>query len=515
MPAIQRQDVVGHEQPLDALQGNRSAPFDVTVERAPVGIAHFDRGGKFLYANPQLCTIFGLAPDALLQRTFQEVSFPDDLPRCLILTQQLATGAIPKYAVEKRFVRPDGSQIYTRVIVTAVREAGEIAFFLGIVEDLSDQWAAEQARRGAEERLALALEASGTGIYRYDIESKALDWSNGLARVFGFPEGDVLHTLERLLSAIHPGDLPNVVSAFNRSLSEGCDFDEEFRVVLPDGSVRWISDCARMTLDENGRPKYLTGACTDITKRRDAEVARLSLLDLERNARADAERATQLRDEMLAIVAHDLRNPLHTILMSVGAAVDLPLSPADSQIQLALIQRSARGMDALIRDLLDVTQIETGRLSINPIAADISTIIDDAIIVCSKQAVARGLRLETDVPPGLPHVHADPTRITQVLGNLLGNALKFTPGPGRVVVRARQGDDIVMVAVEDTGRGIAPDDVPRVFDRYWQAHRGSRDGVGLGLTIVRGIIEAHGGWVDVESEVGVGTTFRIALPVAR
>lgn len=200
--------------------------------------------------------------------------------------------------------------------------------------------------------------------------------------------------------------------------------------------------------------------------------------------------------------------------MSAGAAIDLPLSPADSQIQLALIQRSARGMDGLIRDLLDVTQIETGRFSIARSAVDIYAIIDDAVAVAGKQATARGVRLETDVPPGLPSILADRSRIAQVLGNLLGNALKFTPNQGRVVVRARSNADAVEVAVEDTGRGIAAENVPRVFDRYWQAERATREGVGLGLTIVRGIIEAHQGWIDVESEIGVGTTFRFALPIA-
>lgn len=279
MPGFQRQDIVAHDDALGAHQTGRSTPFDVTVERAPVGIAHFDRTGKFLYVNRQLSAIFGLDRETLLRRTFQEISFPEDLPRCLMLTQSLAAGSIPKYAVEKRFVRPDGSQVYTRVIVTAVRDANEVAFFLGIVEDLSDQWAAEQARRGAEERLAVALEASGTGIYRYDVARERLDWSNGLARVFGFPEGDVLQSLERLLGAIHPVDLPGVVTAFERCLTEGCDLDEEFRVVLPDGSIRWLADRAVTTV-ENGKATYLTGACTDITKRRDAEMARLDHLSV-------------------------------------------------------------------------------------------------------------------------------------------------------------------------------------------------------------------------------------------
>ena len=136
---------------LDYQPGASPPRFDITVDRAPVGIAHFDETGRFLYANPQLCALFGLTRDELLAKTFQEISFPDDLPRCLAMTQQLAAGAIPRYTLEKRFQRRDGSFVFTRVIVTVVRpDDGSRPFFLGVVEDLSEQWEAERARREAE-----------------------------------------------------------------------------------------------------------------------------------------------------------------------------------------------------------------------------------------------------------------------------------------------------------------------------------------------------------------------------
>jgi PAS domain S-box-containing protein len=377
---------------LDYQPGASTPRFDITVDRAPVGIAHFDATGRFLYANPQLCAIFGLTRDELLAKTFQEISFPDDLPRCLAMTQQLAVGTIPRYTLEKRFQRCDGSFVFTRVIVTAVRaDDGSPAFFLGVVEDLSEQWEAERLRR-------------------------------------------------------------------------------------------------------------------------EAEAARASLLERERSARADAELASKLRDEVLAVVAHDLRNPVHTILMSAGAALELPLSPEDHALQLTLIQRAARRMDALIRDLLDVTRIETGRLAIAPAPTNVGAMIADVLETAAPLAADRGVRLEADVPAELPDVQADRDRIVQALGNLVGNALKFTSSAGRIVVRSRPAGAFVEAAVEDTGCGIAAEHQPHVFDRYWQADRGAHRGVGLGLAIVRGIVEAHGGHVVVESRLGEGTTFRFTLP---
>jgi signal transduction histidine kinase len=203
-----------------------------------------------------------------------------------------------------------------------------------------------------------------------------------------------------------------------------------------------------------------------------------------------------LRDEVLAIVAHDLRNPLHAVLLGIE-----------------LVQRSALGMDALIRDLLDATHIEIGRLPIVPAAVSMSAVIDDTLATSAKQALERGLTLEGDVAADLPIVKADRNRILQVLDNLVGNAMKFTPRSGRVTIRARRLDDGVELAVVDTGRGIAPSDLPHVFDRYWQGERETREGVGLGLAIVRGLIEAHGSHVEVDSKVGEGSTFRFTLPV--
>jgi len=498
MHPLERETIVPSS--ADVLRGaihQPRPPFEITVESAPVGIAHFDFSGRFLYANPQLCALFGLTREELLTKTFLEISFPDDLPRCLEMNQRLAAGEIPSYRLEKRFTRPDGSIVYTRVIVTIARGTpAEPSFFIALVEDLSDRWEATQARRDAEERLELVLAASGTAIFQYNIATQSLDWSNGLARLTGLPDDERFVTAERMENAIHPDDRPKMLAAFERALTLGVDFEEEVRVVLPDGSIRWISDRGRITRDDTGRPRYLMGACVDVTKRREAEMARGHLFERERTARGEAERAIALRDEVLAIVAHDLRNPLHAILLGIE-----------------LLQRSARGMDTLIRDLLDATHIEIGRLPIVMAPASVPMLVDDAVATLAPQAIDRQLLLATDIPRDLPEVSADRSRIAQVLDNLVGNAMKFTPSGGRITIRGRRVGAWVEISVEDTGYGIAPVDLPHVFERYWQGAAGARQGVGLGLSIVRGLVEAHGGRVEVESRVNEGSTFRFTLPV--
>ncbi|HYJ78658.1 MAG TPA: ATP-binding protein [Longimicrobiaceae bacterium] len=227
-------------------------------------------------------------------------------------------------------------------------------------------------------------------------------------------------------------------------------------------------------------------------------------------------RAVQLRDEMVSVVSHDLRNPLNVIAMAVAmlseAGADPPLPPA-GQKYAGMIQRSAEQMDEMVRDLLDVARIESGRLALEPWPLAPAELLADTRQAFLPQAEAAGIALETEVPEELPAVWGDPHRLQQVLANLVGNALKFTPRGGRVTVRVERGDGAgVRFCVRDTGQGIPPEHQADVFDRFWQAARGDRRGLGLGLPIVKGIVEAHGGTIRVESAVGRGAAFWFTLP---
>ncbi len=227
-----------------------------------------------------------------------------------------------------------------------------------------------------------------------------------------------------------------------------------------------------------------------------------------------AQRAVRARDDVLAIVAHDLRSPLNAIVLQ--AAV-LRLKPGgDDRCRDAGegIARSADRMSRLIRDLLDVSRMEAGRLSLElePVPAD--QVLAEVVRSQGPVSAAKTIELRLDVAEDLPEISADPHRLQQVFENLIGNALKFTGPGGTVTVGARAGDEEVTFWVSDTGPGIAPDDLDHVFDRFWQAREARPHGAGLGLPIVKGLVEAHGGRIWVESEVGRGTTFTFVVPIA-
>jgi signal transduction histidine kinase len=217
---------------------------------------------------------------------------------------------------------------------------------------------------------------------------------------------------------------------------------------------------------------------------------------------------------VLAIVAHDLRNPLHTILASSAAMLELPLSAEERTRQLEVIRRSANTMNVLISDLLDVASIELGNLSIAREKFAIKEVLEHTVENFDQRARERRITVERNLSGALPSVTGDSGRLAQVLSNLLANALKFTPEGGRIGVRGRYGDGEVDITVENSGAGIAPADLPHVFDRFWRADRTGRAGAGLGLAIAKGLVEAHGGRIWVESTPGGTTTFHFTVPAA-
>lgn len=253
------------------------------------------------------------------------------------------------------------------------------------------------------------------------------------------------------------------------------------------------------------------------------QYAGLAALAIE-NARLyqEARQAVRERDDMLAVVSHDLRNPVNAIVMLTGAVLanagddDAALL---SRADVEAVRGAARQADGLIQDLQDVSRIAAGRLRVEQRALALGALLHEAAELFAPVMADAGVRLRRDIPDTLPLVDGDPQRLQQVLSNLLGNAVRFTPAGGLVTLSAvalpAEGGarGSVRVTVADTGPGIPPADLPRLFERYWQAPRLLRAGSGLGLFIARGIVEAHGGAIGVESVEGTGSTFWLTIPV--
>jgi signal transduction histidine kinase len=248
------------------------------------------------------------------------------------------------------------------------------------------------------------------------------------------------------------------------------------------------------------------------------QLAQLAAVALE-NARLfrEAKDATRARDDLVAIVSHDLRNPVHTIHMA--ASFLLEVAPANdrrtqARKQLEVIQRSATRANRLIQDLLDVAKIQAGGLAVDPVAVEVQSLVNEVMESATPLAGAKQIRVSGETSSDLPQVASDRERILQVFTNLIGNAIKFTPRGGEIRILASHDSGEVRFTVADSGPGIPAEHLDHVFDRYWQAKSTAKLGTGLGLSIAKGIVEAHGGRIWVESPPGSGAQFNFTLPLA-
>ena len=246
------------------------------------------------------------------------------------------------------------------------------------------------------------------------------------------------------------------------------------------------------------------------------DLARLAALALDNARLHDTVRASlRARDEMVGVVSHDLRNPVAAVKMLSKTLLRAPENVGAEDLQkIELICQAADQMDALIRDLLDVNRLDAGKLAISAVPVDPSVLLTDSLQTLRPLVEEKGISLDLQVGSALPKVMADRERIQQTLSNLVGNAIKFSAAGSRILVVPRKEAEEVVIAVVDKGKGIPADQLPRVFDRYWQSSRTDRQGAGLGLAIAKGIVEAHGGRIWIESTPGEGTTASFSLPFA-
>jgi two-component system CheB/CheR fusion protein len=311
-------------------------------------------------------------------------------------------------------------------------------------------------------------------------------------------------------------DQPALDHALDRALRDHQVFDGlEIQAQLPDSGERSLSLNGRPILWGGGAQMVLL-AIDDVTALRELEAERDQLLASEHHARLEAERATRAKDLFLATLSHELRTPLSTILMAAQLLRQLAADNPSIDRPSASIERAANAQTRLIDDLLDVSRIISGKLMLDLEPVDLAAIVREAVDVARSSALAKGLELELTVEGTVTAVYGDEVRLLQVVNNLVTNAIKFTPHGGHIWVRLESKGEQAELSVTDTGMGIHAEVLPRLFNRFVQADSAmtrTHGGLGLGLSIVRHLVEVHGGTVDVESPgEGKGSTFRITLP---
>jgi len=394
-------------------------------------------------------------------------------------------------------------------LISAVRSALRARSRQYDVRDhLSAQIRAKQALEQSEQRLRIALDAARLGAWQFDLASGRVECTELCKANFGLTPDEEL-SYERAFQVIHPEDRELVRAAIERAVSEHELYRAEYRTIWPDQSLHWILASGRANYGLDGKPYKMIGVTLDITERKNAEVERERLL-------INAQEANRLKDEFLATVSHELRTPLNAVLGWTHLLRSNNLDKEGRDRALETIERNARSQQQLIEDLLDVSRIITGKLRLDVRPVEPSTFIDGAIEAVRPAAKAKEIHLTTISDDTIPFISGDPARLQQVVWNLLSNAIKFTPPGGQVEVKLERVAQQVEITVTDSGQGISAEFLPFVFERFRQADMKTtraHGGLGLGLAIVRQLVELHGGTVDVRSPgEAQGSTFIVRLP---
>ncbi|TVP45860.1 MAG: PAS domain S-box protein [Gemmatimonadales bacterium] len=362
-----------------------------------------------------------------------------------------------------------------------------------------------QARRDLAEMEAIYADVP-VGLCVLDRDLRYTRINERMSRINGIPAAD---HLGRTVREMVPDLADTVEPVLRRVLETGQGIQDlelsGSTAAAPGKTHHWVGRCSPLS-DDSGQIFGVNIVIADVTERKRSEAE-------NRRLYAEACSALTARDRVLAIVSHDLRDPLNAIRLAAALFTE-DLSDERRQAQLEVIQRGSAQMERLVEDLLAVARIQGGGLSVDAQPCRLADLLESARDFLRPRADSRSVAIQVARAPAL-HVRADRERILQVFTNLISNAVHHTPEGGRIVLRSeRMGDAEAKVSVEDTGHGILLEHLPHVFDAFWQAERSGRAGAGLGLAIAKGIVEAHGGRIWVESEPGRGSRFHFTLPLA-
>lgn len=419
--------------------------------------------------------------------------------------------------------RQDGSEVQLALSVSPIKDGhDQVIGGTAIARDITEQKAAAEALRSSEERLRLLIEnATEFAIFSTDLERRITTWNSGAQRLLGYAGHEVLGQTADIIFTDEDRAAGAPEREMRTAAAEGRAADERMHQ-RKDGSRFWASGALMLMRGGQGRPVGFVKILRDQTAARDSQVALersraellLALADNEK-ARAELQVADATKDRFLAVLSHELRNPLASI-DSAAALLQAAAIPArDREAAADVVRRQAGAMKSLLDELLDVSRLKLGRLELHKECLRLQDVIASALEATRPLLEAAGHKLVLDLPAEPIELEADPLRLAQVVSNLLTNAIKYTPPGGIIELKARLEGEQAAVTVSDTGSGIEPGQIDRMFEMFAQAEPTAdrSHGLGIGLALVKNIVELHGGAVSASSPgPGKGSVFRVVLP---
>jgi PAS domain S-box-containing protein len=479
-----------------------------------VMVTHVGLDGRWLKVPARLCDLLGYSEAELLGGMFKDVTHPDDIDADWSQCRRLIRGDIKSFEVEKRYIRKDGGIVWVYSNCSGVYDHdGRLLHFLTYIRDITDRKLAEGALRKSQEQWRNVIETIPIGIAISTAAGRLLDVNTAAWTILGYESKEEFLRLAAASHYIDPADRQRRIDQVKAGQHV---FEAQYK--KKDGSLFW-GRCTAALLGEHDGDLVLINAYEDITAQREYQHAIQHARDELQAANRRLMEQDQVRTRFLSVVSHELRTPMAAIKgfvdnMLNGVTGDLTEQQAHYLTRmLSNVDRLSR----LIAQILDWSRLELGSLQLSIQPVSLSDLVRGARDNVQMLAAAKGIDLTVRVAEGLPPIQADPDKLEQILWNLVGNAIKFTPVHGQVTIECRRDNrDSVLIMVTDTGCGIAPAELPKVFDQFsgiMTAQLSSR-GAQLGLYISKRLVLLHGGHIWVESEVGKGSRFFIRLPLA-
>ncbi len=498
---------------LAGVTGEIESQLALAVDLGRIAIWRHDLLTQRMQYNAQAWAVLDMPPqpEGLSIDEVRALIHPEDLP-AVMASARLALEQDKPTDMEARYRRRDGCwrQVLTRRVVQRDADGRALAF-VGVAMDVTERRDAELALRSAAERVALVTRAAGLGTWEVDLRADTAVWDEQMWVLRGLPPGPGAMAPAERLAIVHPDDRQRVIQAYASALATHSPAEYEFRVVWPDGQVRWLATRSQTLRDEQGQPVRRIGVNWDVTDARNAAAIR--------QEREIARRESAAKSQFMARMSHELRTPLNAVLGFTQLLLAEETGSDDAangrRRRLLHVQGAGQHLLNLINDVLDLASLDSGDLPVTPLPMALAPLVQSTLPMLDPLLASQGVGLKVEVPPLT--VLADATRLRQVLLNLLSNAVKYNRRGGQVEISAWQhseaGASRVHLRVADTGRGMTAEQLNHLFEPFNRlgAESTGIEGSGIGLTIARSLVERMGGQIQVQSRPGLGSVFEIQL----
>jgi PAS domain S-box-containing protein len=502
---------------LDQQVAKRTAELAAAEERwrsvfenSAIGVALTDLNGSFFAANPVYEKMVGYTEEELQKLSFLDITHEEDLELNQMLIEDLLSGKVQQFQIEKRYRRKNGGPIWVRNNVSVVPATERMPrFLMALSEDITERKLAEEKLRRSEAFLAEAQHLARVGSFSWRVETDEITWSEQLYRIFEFDE-NTPQTVERVFSRVHPDDIQLLHEVVERARRDGSDIDYEHRLLMPNHSVKYVNMVAHATRDRDGRLEYI-GAIQDVTQRRLSDEA----LSKARSELSHVARVTSL-GILTASIAHEVNQPLSGIVTNASTCLRmLAGDPPNVEGARDTARRTIRDGNRA-SEVISRLRSLYGKKDLTIESVDLNEATREVLALSASDLQRNRVIVQQELADGLPLVAGDRVQLQQVILNLLRNASDAMSAvddrPRQLLIRT-QGDenDHVRLTVQDAGVGFPPQVADRLFESFYTA---KNDGMGIGLSVSRSIIESHHGRLWATLNNGPGATFSFSIPRA-